>query len=100
MHQQSRHRRIAVREHANLQKIHCPRNGQGIRYFSLPTHALHAGSASGKGLESDLIDYCLQRLSKYKCPRSVDFVDELPRLPSGKLLKRELKARYPWGAGG
>ncbi len=30
----------------------------------------------------------------YKCPRSVDFVDELPRLPTGKLLKRELRERY------
>lgn len=42
----------------------------------------------------ELIDYCLSRLSKYKCPRSVDFVDELPRLPTGKLLKRKLRDRY------
>ena len=33
-------------------------------------------------------------LAHYKCPVSIDFVDELPRLPTGKLLKRELRERY------
>ena len=37
-------------------------------------------------------------LAAYKCPRSVDFVDTLPRLPTGKLLKRELRERY-WPEG-
>jgi acyl-CoA synthetase (AMP-forming)/AMP-acid ligase II len=37
-------------------------------------------------------------LSSFKCPRGVDFVDELPRLPTGKLLKRDLRARY-WADG-
>ena len=37
--------------------------------------------------------YCRERLAKYKCPVTVDFVDELPRLPTGKLLKRELRLR-------
>jgi acyl-CoA synthetase (AMP-forming)/AMP-acid ligase II len=47
----------------------------------------------------DLITSCTQRLPDYKRPRSVDFVDELPRNPSGKLLKRELRTRY-WGEAG
>ena len=47
----------------------------------------------------DLIIFCTQRLADYKRPRSVDFVDELPRNPSGKLLKRELRTRY-WGEAG
>ncbi|HEX7036042.1 MAG TPA: acyl-CoA synthetase [Pseudomonadales bacterium] len=50
-------------------------------------------------LAQALIDYCLAHLAKYKCPRSVDFVDELPRLPTGKLLKRQLRERY-WPAEG
>lgn len=48
---------------------------------------------------ADIIAFCGQRLADYKRPRSVDFVEEVPRNPSGKLLKRELRQRY-WGAGG
>ena len=42
----------------------------------------------------DVIDFCRERLADYKRPRSVDFVDEVPRNPSGKILKREIRARY------
>jgi acyl-CoA synthetase (AMP-forming)/AMP-acid ligase II len=45
-------------------------------------------------LAEELIEYCQARLAAYKCPRSVDFVDELPREPNGKLYKRFLKDRY------
>jgi len=42
----------------------------------------------------DIIDFCRERLADYKRPRSVDFVDEVPRNPSGKLLKRDIRAPY------
>ena len=45
---------------------------------------------------AELIAYVRERLSHYKCPRSVDFEAELPRLPTGKLYKRILRDRY-WG---
>jgi acyl-CoA synthetase (AMP-forming)/AMP-acid ligase II len=51
-------------------------------------------SAAGPELGDQLIEHCRQRLAKYKCPVSVDFVDALPRLPTGKLLKRELRQQY------
>ena len=41
-------------------------------------------------LAVELIDYCRGEIAHYKCPRDLDFVDELPRLESGKLLKRRL----------
>ena len=44
----------------------------------------------------ELIAFCRQHLAHVKCPRSVDFEDELPRLPTGKLYKRLLRDRY-WG---
>jgi long-chain acyl-CoA synthetase len=44
----------------------------------------------------ELIEYCRQNLSLQKCPRSIDFDPELPRLPTGKLYKRILRDRY-WG---
>lgn len=39
----------------------------------------------------DLITHCRERLASYKCPSVVDFVDELPRGPVGKLRRRELR---------
>ena len=42
----------------------------------------------------DLIGFARERIAAYKCPKSVDFIDALPRNPSGKILKRELRAPY------
>jgi long-chain acyl-CoA synthetase len=47
-------------------------------------------------LAEELIAYARESLAAYKCPRSIDFEAELPRLPTGKLYKRLLKDRY-WG---
>jgi long-chain acyl-CoA synthetase len=54
------------------------------------------GVETGPHLEKELIAWTRERLSHYKCPRSVDFEDQLPRLPTGKLYKRILRDRY-WG---
>jgi acyl-CoA synthetase (AMP-forming)/AMP-acid ligase II len=45
-------------------------------------------------LAVELMDYCRSKLSHIKCPRSVDFREELPRHPTGKLYKRLLKDEY------
>jgi long-chain acyl-CoA synthetase len=51
--------------------------------------------APNSGLAADeLVAFARERLAGYKLPRSVDFVSELPRTPAGKVLKRELRARY------
>src|SRR5207248_600610 len=50
-------------------------------------------------MREELIVFCGQRLAGYKKPRSVDFVDELPRDAAGKLLKRKLRDVYWAGAG-
>ena len=44
--------------------------------------------------EAEVIEHARTDLAGYKCPRSVDFVAELPRNPSGKVLKRELREPY------
>lgn len=55
---------------------------------------------SGAATDVDeLIAYCRERLAHYKCPTSVDVVPELPRNPSGKLLKRELRRPFWEGRG-
>ena len=52
------------------------------------------GVAQGAELEAELIAFCRQHLAHLKCPRSVDFTDALPRLPTGKLYKRQLRDKY------
>ena len=50
-------------------------------------------------LADALIAFTRQRLAHYTCPRSVDFVDSLPRLPTGKLYKKQLRDAY-WAKSG
>jgi len=45
--------------------------------------------------ESELIDFCRAHLADYKCPKTICLVKEIPKGPTGKLLKRELAERYP-----
>ena len=51
-------------------------------------------SEAAPALAQELLDFCRANLSHVKCPRSVDFDAELPRYPTGKLLKRLLRERY------
>ena len=44
--------------------------------------------------EADIISHCREKIAGYKVPKSIDFTDVLPRNPSGKLLKRELRKPY------
>jgi long-chain acyl-CoA synthetase len=52
------------------------------------------GVAPGPELAAELIEFCRARLAHLKCPRSVDFTDNMPRLPTGKLYKRLLRDPY------
>ncbi len=44
--------------------------------------------------EKELIDFCKKHLSSYKVPKSIDFVDSLPKTGSGKIYKKALRERY------
>jgi long-chain acyl-CoA synthetase len=50
-----------------------------------------AGATPGPELARELVEHCRTRLAGFKCPRSLDFVEALPRDPSGKLYKRKLR---------
>ena len=54
------------------------------------------GGSSSDDLEKELIAWAREHLAHYKVPKSIDFMDELPRLPTGKLYKRLLRDKY-WG---
>jgi len=61
---------------------------------------LNASAAPTSELAEELIEFVRARLATFKCPRSIDFHDELPRTPAGKLRKSELRNPYltPRGA--
>jgi acyl-CoA synthetase (AMP-forming)/AMP-acid ligase II len=69
-----------------------PEMGQQVKAVVQPA------GASGPELEAELLSFCRDHLAHYKCPRSVDFVAELPRLPTGKLAKRLLMDQYAAGS--
>ena len=64
--------------------------GEEVKAVVQPAEGVEADAA----LERELIEYCKEQLADVKCPRSVDFRDELPRHPTGKLYKRLLKDEY------
>jgi long-chain acyl-CoA synthetase len=64
--------------------------GELVKAFVQPA----PGAVPGPELEREIIDFVLGKIARFKAPRSVEFVDELPRTPTGKLVKRELTQRY------
>jgi long-chain acyl-CoA synthetase len=52
------------------------------------------GVVPGPDVADVLIDHCRERIARFKCPRSVEFVAVLPRLPNGKIEKRRLREPY------
>jgi long-chain acyl-CoA synthetase len=55
---------------------------------------LREGSVASKKLEEELCEFVSERLTSYKQPRQIHFVDVLPRTPSGKILRRELRKAF------
>jgi len=45
-------------------------------------------------LAEEILAFCAERIAKFKCPRSIDFIAEMPRDPNGKLYKRKLRDPY------
>ncbi|HKJ24476.1 MAG TPA: acyl-CoA synthetase [Myxococcota bacterium] len=64
--------------------------GEAVKAVVEPT----AGRKPDAELEAALRTFCEERLARYKCPRSIDFVSALPRDPNGKLYKRKLRDPY------
>jgi acyl-CoA synthetase (AMP-forming)/AMP-acid ligase II len=61
--------------------------GEAVKAIVVPT--------TGTDLTAEtIVEFCRTRLAAYKCPKSVDFAETLPRNPSGKILKRELRAPF------
>jgi long-chain acyl-CoA synthetase len=52
------------------------------------------GVTPGPELAEEILGFCVERIAKFKCPRSIDFIAEMPRDPNGKLYKRKLRDPY------
>lgn len=57
-------------------------------------HALIVLKEGRRTAEDEMIEFCKQHLARYKAPKSVEFVESLPKNPQGKILKRELRKKY------
>jgi len=64
-----------------------PKFGEGVCAVVVPREGERI-------LEQELVDYCKTHLASFKKPRKVIFTDALPRNPSGKVLKRDLRKQY------
>ena len=69
--------------------------GEEVKAVVQPMPAVVADQA----FEQALVAFCREHLAPMKCPRSIDFMDQLPRLPTGKLYKRPLRDKYWQGHG-
>ncbi|MEW6667109.1 MAG: long-chain-fatty-acid--CoA ligase [Thermodesulfobacteriota bacterium] len=74
---------------------------QEATVFGIPdpfwVEKVHAVVVLKKGAnlgEEELIDFCKQRLARFKAPKSIEFVDVLPKSPAGKILKRQMREKY------
>jgi fatty-acyl-CoA synthase len=65
--------------------------GEAVKAVVQPAPGVEGGPA----LEKELIEYVRGQIAHYKAPRTVDFTDFLPRTPTGKLVKQQLRDRYP-----
>jgi acyl-CoA synthetase (AMP-forming)/AMP-acid ligase II len=72
--------------------------GEEVKAVVQPV-TMPADDDAAHALERELIAYCKTQLADVKCPRSIDFREELPRHPTGKLYKRLLKDEY-WKSAG
>jgi len=64
--------------------------GEAVMAFVQPA----PGAVPGPELEREIIDFVRATIARFKAPRAVEFVSDLPRTPTGKLVKHELKRRY------
>ena len=79
--------------HENVVDVACigiPDNEMGERLIALVISDDSATTVT----EEDLLSYCRNNLTHYKCPKKIEFVDDLGRTTMGKINKRKLRAPY------
>ena len=67
---------------------------RGIRCSCVSSTRAGPIATPGDALAEEILAHCGRELPTYKTPRSVDFVEEIPRSEAGKIVRRELRDRY------
>src|SRR5260370_37334848 len=70
-----------------------PEMGESVAAFIQPA----ADAVPGLALEQEIIEFVKSKIASFKAPKTVRFVDELPRTETGKLMKAQVKAKYAGG---
>jgi long-chain acyl-CoA synthetase len=73
--------------------------GEVVKAVVEPAEGVVACGDAGAALAEELLVFCRERLAHFKCPRTVDFVEHLPREDTGKIYKRLLRDQYRAAAG-
>jgi acyl-CoA synthetase (AMP-forming)/AMP-acid ligase II len=63
-------------------------------YWIERVHALVVLKENAQASEEDIINFCREHIAHYKAPKTMEFVEDLPKNPQGKILKREIISRY------
>jgi long-chain acyl-CoA synthetase len=63
-------------------------------YWVERVHALVVLKKDAQAAEEDIINFCKECIARYKAPKSVEFVESLPKNPQGKILKKTIRAKY------
>jgi len=63
-------------------------------YWVERVHALVVLQESAQATEEDIISFCKEQIAHYKAPKTVEFVESLPKNPQGKILKKEIRLKY------
>jgi acyl-CoA synthetase (AMP-forming)/AMP-acid ligase II len=63
-------------------------------YWVESVHALVVLKGNAQATEEEIISFCREQIAHYKAPKSVEFVESLPKNPQGKILKREIRSKF------
>jgi long-chain acyl-CoA synthetase len=63
-------------------------------YWVEKVHAVISLKKGASLTAEEVINFCKGKIARYKAPKSVEFLESLPKNPSGKILKRELREKY------
>jgi long-chain acyl-CoA synthetase len=63
-------------------------------YWVESVHALVVLKEGAQAVEEDIVNFCREHVAHYKAPKTIEFVESLPKNPQGKILKKDIRAKY------
>jgi len=63
-------------------------------YWVESVHAVVVPKENAQAAEEDIINFCRKHIAHYKAPKTIEFVESLPKNPQGKILKKDIRSKY------